>query len=184
MEIASFAEAGAASPSAMTEALVDSYLDGAGSDAREAEFMVSILGDNDYARQLAVDYAKAIHERYGLNGRYMRAFWINPVRHPPHMLRGRGDRAVLCGGRVCVMVMVMVMVIVCACGVCGVCGAGVRVDAYADGREVAVPGVPEDLPLRAHLARRELGRGASPDAAADCRGRREPSGGGGRRGFD
>jgi len=78
MEIASFAEAGAASPSAMTEALVDSYLDGAGSDAREAEFMVSILGDNDYARQLAVDYAKAIHERYGLNGRYMRAFWINP----------------------------------------------------------------------------------------------------------
>eukprot|EP00961_Rhodomonas_salina_P179255 2418835-Rhodomonas_salina.1 len=40
--------------------------------------MQMILGENDYARDLAVDYVKAIHERYTLNGRYNRAYWINP----------------------------------------------------------------------------------------------------------
>eukprot|EP00961_Rhodomonas_salina_P104423 1405566-Rhodomonas_salina.4 len=40
--------------------------------------MQMILGQNDYARALAVDYVKAIAQRYALNGRYMRAFWINP----------------------------------------------------------------------------------------------------------
>jgi len=53
---------------------------GCGSEAAccEAGFMQMILGQNDYARALAVDYVKAIAQRYTLNGRYMRAFWINP----------------------------------------------------------------------------------------------------------
>eukprot|EP00961_Rhodomonas_salina_P268485 3628195-Rhodomonas_salina.3 len=79
MEIAPWNLAGAASPAAMTDAQVDSYLSGLSpSGARESEFMVSILGDNDYAKQLAIDYAKTLHERYTLNGRYTRAYWINP----------------------------------------------------------------------------------------------------------
>jgi len=44
----------------------------------EAKFMATILGDNDYAKQLAVDYAAAIADAYDLNQRYRRAFWINP----------------------------------------------------------------------------------------------------------
>eukprot|EP00961_Rhodomonas_salina_P148779 2002821-Rhodomonas_salina.1 len=64
MEIASFDLAGENSPSVMDES--------------DSEFFVSILGDNDYAKQLAIDYAKAIHGRYNLNGSYVRAFWINP----------------------------------------------------------------------------------------------------------
>lgn len=44
----------------------------------EAAFMATVLGSSDYARQLAVDFANSIHERYSLNGRYVRAYWINP----------------------------------------------------------------------------------------------------------
>eukprot|EP00961_Rhodomonas_salina_P180725 2439232-Rhodomonas_salina.1 len=40
--------------------------------------MQMILGENDYARDLAVGYVNAIHGSYGLNGRYIRAYWINP----------------------------------------------------------------------------------------------------------
>jgi len=44
----------------------------------ESKFFGTILGKSDYAHQLAVDYAKAIDGRYNLNGRYRRAYWINP----------------------------------------------------------------------------------------------------------
>eukprot|EP00961_Rhodomonas_salina_P215165 2906050-Rhodomonas_salina.1 len=50
----------------------------AGSACCEPGFLQMILGENEYARDLAVGYVKAIHERYGLNGRYIRAYWINP----------------------------------------------------------------------------------------------------------
>jgi len=49
-----------------------------GTSCCEAAFLQGILGENDYARDLAVDFVKAIHERYTLNGRYTRAYWINP----------------------------------------------------------------------------------------------------------
>eukprot|EP00961_Rhodomonas_salina_P017244 232197-Rhodomonas_salina.1 len=44
----------------------------------ESKYMVRVLGDSAYTRQLAQDFAKAINGRYDLNGRYRRAFWINP----------------------------------------------------------------------------------------------------------
>jgi len=46
--------------------------------ACEAGFMTSILGDSEYSRKLAKDFVGAIRTRYDLNGRYTRAFWINP----------------------------------------------------------------------------------------------------------
>eukprot|EP00961_Rhodomonas_salina_P266524 3602509-Rhodomonas_salina.2 len=44
----------------------------------ESDFFATILGDNEYARQLAVDYADVISTAYESNGRYRRAYWINP----------------------------------------------------------------------------------------------------------
>eukprot|EP00961_Rhodomonas_salina_P264299 3572228-Rhodomonas_salina.1 len=44
----------------------------------ESKFMADILGASPYAKQLAVDFAQALDDRYTLNGRYRRAFWINP----------------------------------------------------------------------------------------------------------
>jgi len=49
-----------------------------GTSCCEAGFLQMILGENVFARDLAVDFANTIHEQYALNGRYMRAFWINP----------------------------------------------------------------------------------------------------------
>jgi len=47
-------------------------------NSEESDFFVTVLGDNDYAKQLAVDYAGVISSEFKLNGRYKRAFWINP----------------------------------------------------------------------------------------------------------
>jgi metal-sulfur cluster biosynthetic enzyme len=44
----------------------------------EADFFVSFLGESTYARGLAVAHIQAIDDRYTLNGRYRRAFMINP----------------------------------------------------------------------------------------------------------
>eukprot|EP00961_Rhodomonas_salina_P274607 3709956-Rhodomonas_salina.2 len=44
----------------------------------ESQFFATIFGNNDYAKQLAIDYAAAIAEAYDLNGRFRRAFWVNP----------------------------------------------------------------------------------------------------------
>eukprot|EP00961_Rhodomonas_salina_P220094 2975583-Rhodomonas_salina.1 len=44
----------------------------------EAGFLSSILGDSTYTRELAVSFVNTIRTRYPLNGRYVRAFWINP----------------------------------------------------------------------------------------------------------
>jgi hypothetical protein len=44
----------------------------------EAAFMQGILGENGFSRGLAVNFVKAIHQRYSLNGRWTRAYWINP----------------------------------------------------------------------------------------------------------
>jgi hypothetical protein len=42
------------------------------------EFFTSFLGNNDYAKDLAVAHTQAISEEYTLNGRYKRAYMINP----------------------------------------------------------------------------------------------------------
>eukprot|EP00961_Rhodomonas_salina_P060131 807442-Rhodomonas_salina.2 len=55
-----------------------SYWTGDRSGSDEAVFMSTVLGASDYAKTLAVDFAEAIHGRYRLNGRYTRAYWINP----------------------------------------------------------------------------------------------------------
>jgi hypothetical protein len=44
----------------------------------EAIFMTQVLGDSCFSRELAHNFARTIDEKYGLNGRYRRAFWINP----------------------------------------------------------------------------------------------------------
>ncbi len=44
----------------------------------KAAFFVTILGNNDFAKDLAVQYAAVINTRYTLNCRYLRAYWINP----------------------------------------------------------------------------------------------------------
>eukprot|EP00286_Rhodomonas_abbreviata_P021863 CAMPEP_0181305558 /NCGR_PEP_ID=MMETSP1101-20121128/9798_1 /TAXON_ID=46948 /ORGANISM="Rhodomonas abbreviata, Strain Caron Lab Isolate" /LENGTH=1946 /DNA_ID=CAMNT_0023411491 /DNA_START=290 /DNA_END=6130 /DNA_ORIENTATION=- len=41
-------------------------------------FMQDFLGKTDYAAQAGDGYVKAIHEKYVLNGRYMRAWFFNP----------------------------------------------------------------------------------------------------------
>jgi hypothetical protein len=41
-------------------------------------FMASILGDSDYAKNLGVAYSEVIAAEYILNDRYKRAWWINP----------------------------------------------------------------------------------------------------------
>eukprot|EP00961_Rhodomonas_salina_P264340 3572657-Rhodomonas_salina.6 len=43
----------------------------------ESLCFTTIFGNNDYAKQLAVDYAGVIAQAYALNGSYRRAFWIN-----------------------------------------------------------------------------------------------------------
>jgi hypothetical protein len=48
------------------------------SSSTESDFMATVLGDSQYSRQLAVDFAEAVDSNYGLNGRYIRAFWVNP----------------------------------------------------------------------------------------------------------
>eukprot|EP00961_Rhodomonas_salina_P143077 1925578-Rhodomonas_salina.1 len=44
----------------------------------EAAFFTTIFGNNDYAKQLAVDFANVVADEYKLNGRFRRAYWINP----------------------------------------------------------------------------------------------------------
>jgi len=67
------------------DALENQYTGGTAEDCTctslsccEAGFLQGILGANDYARDLAVDFVKTIHGDYNLNGRYTRAYWINP----------------------------------------------------------------------------------------------------------
>eukprot|EP00286_Rhodomonas_abbreviata_P011166 CAMPEP_0181331448 /NCGR_PEP_ID=MMETSP1101-20121128/24503_1 /TAXON_ID=46948 /ORGANISM="Rhodomonas abbreviata, Strain Caron Lab Isolate" /LENGTH=1819 /DNA_ID=CAMNT_0023440901 /DNA_START=147 /DNA_END=5606 /DNA_ORIENTATION=+ len=43
-----------------------------------ADFMQSILGSSDYAEALGRNYSRAIQQRFALNQRYTRAFWVNP----------------------------------------------------------------------------------------------------------
>jgi len=49
-----------------------------GSSCCEAGFLENILGSGDYTRNLAVDFVMAIDQKYSLNGRWTRAYWINP----------------------------------------------------------------------------------------------------------
>mmetsp|Transcript_15587 Transcript_15587/g.37140 ORF Transcript_15587/g.37140 Transcript_15587/m.37140 type:complete len:510 (+) Transcript_15587:2-1531(+) len=51
---------------------------GANAGSDEALFLTNILGDSVFTRQLAVDFVRTIHDKYQLNGRYRRAYWINP----------------------------------------------------------------------------------------------------------
>eukprot|EP00961_Rhodomonas_salina_P249463 3371894-Rhodomonas_salina.1 len=44
----------------------------------ESKFFTTIFGNSDYAKQLAVDFANVVARRYELNGRFRRAYWINP----------------------------------------------------------------------------------------------------------
>jgi hypothetical protein len=44
----------------------------------EAKFFTSFLGNSDYARNTAIGHIGAIDAEYDLNGRYKRAFMINP----------------------------------------------------------------------------------------------------------
>jgi len=43
------------------------------------EFMASVLNSANYSLQLGRDFAKVIEDRYKLNGRSRRAWWINPA---------------------------------------------------------------------------------------------------------
>ena len=49
-----------------------------GNSCCEAGFLQNILGESKYARDLAVDFVSAIDQKYSLNGRWTRAYWINP----------------------------------------------------------------------------------------------------------
>eukprot|EP00961_Rhodomonas_salina_P070033 940610-Rhodomonas_salina.1 len=40
--------------------------------------MQTVLGGSDYALNLGYEYSYVVGERYNLNGRYLRAWWINP----------------------------------------------------------------------------------------------------------
>jgi len=44
----------------------------------ESIFLARILGDSDYTAALAPNFARAINAKYELNGRFRRAYWINP----------------------------------------------------------------------------------------------------------
>lgn len=44
----------------------------------ESMFFTTIFGANDYAKQLAVNFAAAVADKYELNQRFRRAYWINP----------------------------------------------------------------------------------------------------------
>jgi len=61
-----------------TKGHIDGVASAMGPSSDESTFLTNILGASDYTRELAVSFARAIHERYELNGRYRRAFWINP----------------------------------------------------------------------------------------------------------
>eukprot|EP00961_Rhodomonas_salina_P251883 3404856-Rhodomonas_salina.1 len=49
-----------------------------GAASLEARFLASVIGHSAYTSQLAQDFAAAVDARYALNGRYRRAFWVNP----------------------------------------------------------------------------------------------------------
>lgn len=49
-----------------------------GSEAPAAEFMTRILGGSEYSAQLGANYSGIIQDRYNLNGKHRRAWWINP----------------------------------------------------------------------------------------------------------
>lgn len=67
-------------PALSDAAAVDAYLDGLDpATATESIYMASVLGDSTYARDLGINYAKAIAQEYRLNGRFRRAFWVNPA---------------------------------------------------------------------------------------------------------
>ena len=51
---------------------------GCSSDDTTKQFFTSLLGNNNYVKMLADGHTKAIHEEYDINGRYRRAFMINP----------------------------------------------------------------------------------------------------------
>jgi len=77
-------------PQNCDEAMIDTAAEELDETSEESEFLARIFGDNDYAKALAPDFARAIHERYALNGRFRRAFWINPgYEWTPTQTRGR-----------------------------------------------------------------------------------------------
>eukprot|EP00961_Rhodomonas_salina_P167680 2260142-Rhodomonas_salina.3 len=47
-------------------------------ESEESKFLASILGASAYTAQLAPAFARALNQRYALNGRFRRAYWINP----------------------------------------------------------------------------------------------------------
>ncbi|KAJ1468642.1 hypothetical protein T484DRAFT_2027083 [Baffinella frigidus] len=44
----------------------------------ESEFMERILSESEYAGNLGANYSQIISDKFNLNGRYRRAWWINP----------------------------------------------------------------------------------------------------------
>jgi hypothetical protein len=45
---------------------------------QETNFMFDVFSDSEYAGLLGANYSKIIDDRCNLNGRYRRAWWINP----------------------------------------------------------------------------------------------------------
>jgi len=66
------------SPKDSTEAEIDTLAGSLAATSAESLFLTDILGNSVYTKDLAVAFAKTIHARYNLNGRYRRAYWINP----------------------------------------------------------------------------------------------------------
>eukprot|EP00961_Rhodomonas_salina_P032932 443526-Rhodomonas_salina.1 len=47
-------------------------------DSDESKFLTTVFGNSNYAKQLALDFANVVAKQYELNGRFRRAYWINP----------------------------------------------------------------------------------------------------------
>eukprot|EP00960_Hanusia_phi_P049315 759490-Hanusia_phi.AAC.4 len=54
-------------------------LNGTAQTMEQNSFFQSMFGMSEYSRNLGVDFATIIQEKYLLNGRYNRAWWLNPA---------------------------------------------------------------------------------------------------------
>jgi len=67
-----------ADPKESSKSAIDTMAEALDETSDESTFLTTILGASDYTKDLAPDFVRAIHDRYELNGRFRRAYWINP----------------------------------------------------------------------------------------------------------
>ena len=67
----SFPSVPGASPTAMEINVTDGTAD-------ESAFMQGLLNPSEYSFNLGANYSRILHDKFSLNARYRRAWWINP----------------------------------------------------------------------------------------------------------